>query len=53
MILIIQNVCAWWRWETERKREISRRKETRELYITLYDEQVDYSADLIDGLKRS
>lgn len=39
--------------QTERKREISRRKETKELYITLYDEQVDYSADLIDDLKRS
>lgn len=48
-------MCAWW-WretETEKEREIQRRKETRASSIPLYDEQVDYCADLIDGLKRA
>ena len=34
-------MCVWWQWktETERKREVQRRKETSALYIILYEEQ--------------
>lgn len=54
MILFVQKcVLGGGERQRQKKREIQRRKETRALSIPLYDEQVDYCADLIDGLKRA